>query len=364
VTNYQPPSPVNLADFEAVAREALEKPVYDHLAGGADDEWTLKENLTAWSRIRLLPKVLRDVTQCDLSTTLLGEPISMPVVLAPVACHRIFHVDGEYAVARAAAQARTIFTVSTGASYSLEEVARVADGPCWFQLYAYQDRAITRGLVERAEGAGYKAICLTVDSPVSGRRERDLRNGFIRPKKFIYKTLGDIGFKGIASNLDEEQLLAFSAKALTVALTWDYLEWLRSLTRLPFLLKGILTKEDAVHAASLGVEGIVVSNHGGRQLDGCPAAIDVLEGIAGAVGGRSEILMDSGVRRGTDVLKALALGARAVMVGRPYIWGLAVNGEIGVTQVIELLREEFKIALGLAGCSRVSEISREIILRS
>jgi len=355
---------VNLADFEALAKEALEKPVYDHLAGGADDEWTLKENLTAWSRIRLLPKVLKDVTQGDLSTTVLGESISMPVILAPVACHGLFHVDGEYAVARAAAKAGTIFTVSTGASYSLEEVSRIAAGSRWFQLYAYQDRAITRGLVKRAEAAGYKAICLTVDTPVSGRRERDLRNGFIRPRRFIYKTLGDIGFKNIALNLDEEQLLAFSAKALTVALTWDYLEWLRSLTSLPFLLKGILTKEDAVRAVSLGVEGIVVSNHGGRQLDGCPAAIDVLEGIADAVNGQSEILVDGGVRRGTDVLKALALGARAVMVGRPYVYGLAVNGEKGVTQVIELLREEFKVALGLVGCSRVSEIGREIILRS
>jgi isopentenyl diphosphate isomerase/L-lactate dehydrogenase-like FMN-dependent dehydrogenase len=294
----------------------------------------------------------------------LGQPISLPVVLAPVACHRLFHVDGEYAVASAAAKARTIFTVSTGASYSLEEVVQVAEGPCWFQLYAYQDRAITRALVERAEAASYKAICLTVDSPVSGRRERDLRNGFIRPRKFIYKSLSDIGFKEIAPNLDEEQLLAFSAKALTVALTWDYLEWLRSLTRLPFLLKGILTKEDAVRATSAGVEGIVVSNHGGRQLDGCPAAIDVLEGIADAVDGRSEIVMDSGVRRGSDVLKALALGARAVMIGRPYIWGLAVSGERGVTQVIELLREEFKVALGLVGCSRVNEITRKIILRS
>lgn len=364
MTRSQPASAVNLADFEALAREVLETPIYDHLAGGADDEWTLKENLAAWRRIRLLPRVLRDVTQCDLSTTVLGHALSLPVILAPVACHRLFHADGEYAVARAAARARTVFTVSTGASYSLEEIARVAEGPCWFQLYAYRDRSITRGLVERAEAAGYKAICLTVDSPVSGRRERDLRSGFIRPGKFIYKTLGDIGFEGIPPNLDEEQLLAFSANALTVALTWKYLEWLRSVTRLPFLLKGILTEEDAVQAASLGVEGIVVSNHGGRQLDGCPAAIDVLEGIADAVGGRSEILMDSGVRRGTDILKALALGARAVMIGRPYIWGLAVNGEQGVTQVIELLREEFKIALSLAGCSSVNQIDRKQLLKS
>jgi 4-hydroxymandelate oxidase len=361
--NQELPSLVNLADFESLAKAALPRPVYDHLAGGAEDEWTLNENLAAWRRIRLLPRVLKDVTQCDLSTTVLGQPIAMPVVLAPVACHRLFHPDGEIAVAGAAARAGTIFTVSTGASYSLEEIAHAADGQYWFQLYAYQDRAITRGLVERVQAAGYKAVCLTVDCPMSGRRERDLRNRFFRPKKFLYKTLEDIGFKEIAPNLDEEQLLAWCAKALTVALTWDYLEWLQSLTRLPILLKGILSEADAHRAASLGVQGLVVSNHGGRQLDGCPSPIDVLAGIVEAVEGRCEVFMDSGVRRGTDILKAMALGARAVLIGRPYLWGLAANGESGVNQVLDLLREEFRIALGLTGCSSVHEISKELVLR-
>ena len=359
----EPNTPFNLAEFEPLAQRALPKAVYDHLAGGSDDEWTLRENLMAYQRIQLIPRVLRDVTQCDPSITILGQKLAMPVILAPVACHCLFHPEGEFAVARAAAEAGLVFTVSTGASYSLEEVAQSCEGPRWFQLYAYQDREITRGLVERAEAAGYQAICLTVDSPVSGRRERDLRNRFIRPKQFLYKTLVDVGFKNLSPSLNEEQLLAFAGKALSVALTWDYLSWLRSLTRLPFVLKGILSKADALQAVSSGVEGIVVSNHGGRQLDGTPAPIEVLEDIAEAAAGSAEILVDSGIRRGTDILKALALGARAVLVGRPYIWGLAVNGAVGVKQVLDLLREEFMIAMGLAGCVTVNEINRELIFR-
>ena len=355
--------PVNLSEFEPLAQAILPKPAFDHLSGGADDERTLRENLAAFQRIQLLPRVLKDVTQCDLSTTVLGQPLTMPVVLGPVACHRLFHPEGEFAVARAAAEAGLVLTVSTGASYSLEEVAASSPGPRWFQLYAYQDRGVTRALVERAEAAGYQAICLTVDSAVSGRRERDLRNRFIRPKPFLYKTLVDVGFKDLSPDLNEEQLLAFAGKSLAVALTWDYLDWLRSLTRLPFLLKGILSKEDALMAVSKGIEGIIVSNHGGRQLDGTPASIDVLQGIAEAIDGRSEVLVDSGVRRGTDVLKALALGAKAVLIGRPYIWGLAVNGKAGVTQVLDLLREEFRIAMGLTGCVNVREIGKQLIFR-
>ena len=355
--------PVNLSEFEALAEAVVPKPAFDHLSGGADDERTLHENLVAFQRIQLLPRVLRDVTQCDLSTRVFGQPLTMPVILGPVACHRLFHPEGEFAVARAAAEAGIVLTVSTGASYSLEEVAASCPGPRWFQLYAYQDRGITRGLVERAEAAGYQAICLTVDSPVSGRRERDLRNRFIRPKPFLYKTLVDVGFKDLSPDLNEEQLLAFAGKSLSVALTWDYLDWLRSLTRLPFLLKGILCKEDALKAVSNSIEGIIVSNHGGRQLDGTPASIDVLQDIVEAVEGRSEVLVDGGVRRGTDVLKALALGANAVLIGRPYIWGLAVDGQAGVTRVLDLLREEFRIAMGLTGCANVNEIRKDLIFR-
>jgi len=354
---------VNLCDFEPLAQTILPKPVFDHLNGGAEDENTLRENRGAFQRIQLLPRVLKDVIRCDLSTTVMGQPLAMPVVLAPVACHRLFHPEGELAVARAASEAGLVLTVSTGASFSLEEFASAGPGLRWFQLYAFQDRGITRALVERAEAAGYRAICLTVDSPVSGRRERDLRNGFIRPKHFIDKMLVDLGFKDVPRDMNEEQLQAFVGKALAVALTWDYLEWLRSLTRLPFLLKGILSEADASLAASHGVEGIVVSNHGGRQLDGTPAPIDVLPKIAEAVDGRCEILLDGGVRRGTDVLKALALGAKAVMIGRPYIWGLAVDGQAGVAQVLEVLREEFRIAMALAGCANVREIGKELIFR-
>jgi 4-hydroxymandelate oxidase len=360
----EPRLPVNLAEFEALARAVLPTDAFDHIAGGADDELTLKDNVAAFCRIKLVPRVLRDVTRRNLSTTLLGEPIEFPVILAPVACLRRFHPEGELAAARGAGQAGTIFTLSTGACHSLEEVAQAACGPLWFQLYAYQDRGITQGLVERAEVAGYKAICLTVDVPIGTRRERDLRNGYIYPAELLRQSLLSTGFTPQDLELDEEQLSAFAGRALQVALTWDYLHWLKSLTSLPILLKGILSEEDASRAVSSGVQAIVVSNHGGRQLDGSPAAIDVLSRIVEAVDGRAEILLDSGVRRGTDVLKAIALGAKAVLIGRPFVWALAVGGQSGVESALQMLRNELDIAMALTGCACISDIERKLIWRN
>jgi 4-hydroxymandelate oxidase len=355
--------PVNLFEFEALARQALPGPVFDHLSGGTDDEVTLRENIEAFRRIQIVPRVLRDVTQRNLGATVLGHPISFPVILAPVTCLRRFHPQGELAAARAAATARTIFTVSTGACYGLDEISKVSMGPFWLQLYAYRDKGITKGLIQRAEAAGHTAICVTVDAPVGGRRERDLRNQYFYPKAMLYRNLKGLGLKGLSPKMNDEELLAFSARELTVALTWEYLEWLKSITKLPLLLKGILSVEDAVRAASTGMRGIVVSNHGARQLDRAPAAIDVLPEIAAAVEGRLEILLDSGVRRGTDVLIALALGAKAVLLGRPYAWALASGGEKGVSRALEMLREEFDIAMALAGCASVADINASLIRR-
>ncbi len=355
--------PVNLSEFEELARRALPKPVFDHLSGGTDDEVALRENIEAFRRIQIIPRVLRDVTKRNLGTTVLGHSITFPVILAPAACLRRFHPDGELAVARAAANAGTIYTVSTGACYGFEEIAKASRGPFWLQLYAYRDKGITKGLIQRAEAAGHTAICLTADVPVGGRRERDLRNNYFYPKAMLYESLKGLGLKGLSPGMSDEQLLAFSARELTVALTWDYLEWLKSITKLPILLKGILSTDDALRAVSSGMQGIVVSNHGGRQLDRAPAAIEVLHEIATAVDGRIEVLVDSGVRRGTDVLIALALGARAVLIGRPYAWALAAGGEKGVSRALSMLREEFNTAMALTGCSTVAEIDASLIRR-
>lgn len=357
------PRAVSLADFEVRARSRLAEEEFDHIAGGACDEITLEENLASFRKIWLLPRVLRDVTARDSSVTVLGQKISFPVILGPVACLRRFHPEGELAAARAAGGAGTIHVLSTGCCYSLEEVARAALGPLWFQLYAYRDRGITKALIERAESAGYAAICLTVDVPVAGKKERDLRNNYIYPAELLYKSMANTGFTAQELDSQVDRLPAFAAEALTVSLTWDYLAWLQSITRLPFLLKGVLSAEDAARAATHGIKGIVVSNHGGRQLDGTPSPINVLPEIFEAVEGRAEIFLDSGIRRGTDVLKALALGAKAVLLGRPYVWALAAAGQDGVCQALDILRNEFDNAMALTGCSRVSDINRSLIRR-
>lgn len=353
--------PVELREFETLARNCLAQELFEHLAAGSDDEWTLQENLAAFKRIQILPQVLRDVTSRDLSTTVLGQRIDLPVLLAPIACECRFHLAGELAVARAAAAAGTIFALSAGSTFSIEEVAAVTEGPLWFQLYTHKDKAITQGLVERAEASGYRALCLTIDTPVSGRREADLRNRYFYPREMLLRNLRHVGYKNLPADPDDEQLLAFSAANLTVALTWDDIAWLRSLTNLPLVLKGILNKEDAQRAVSCQVNGIIVSNHGGRQLDGAPASIAVLDEIVETVSGKAEILLDSGVRRGTDILKALALGAKAVLIGRPYIWGLAANGETGVTQVLNILKQELDTDMALAGCAKITDINRSLL---
>ena len=332
------PALLTVDDYEPLARERLPADVYDYFAGGAGDEWTLRENRRAWERWILRPRYLVGVAERDTSTEILGARISCPVLVAPWAYQRLAHPDGELATARAAERAGTIMVVSSTTLEFVEDVAAASDGPKWFQLYVFTDRGATAELLRRVVASGFAAVCVTVDFPENGLRHRDTRNRFVMP----------VGLPGDALVYDP-------------ALSWRDLAWIREQAPLPLLVKGILTAEDARLAIDAGVDGIVVSNHGGRQLDGVAAGVTALPEVVEAVDGRIPVLVDGGVRRGTDVLKALALGARAVLVGRPCVWGLAVGGEDGVHDVLELLRIEFDNAMALTGCRRVEDVSASLL---
>lgn len=335
---------------------------FDYYAGGAHDEVTLRENRAAFERIRLRYRVLRDVSTRDLSTELLGQRISFPVVIAPTAFQQLAAKEGELATARAAARANTIMVLSTLSTFSIEEVAREAAGRLWFQLYVYRDREVTRELVARAEAAGARALVLTVDAPLLGGRERDLRNGFQLPPGLRMVNLASSGRTDLPE-VEGSALAAYFREVLDPSLTWADLEWLCRETSLPVLVKGIVRGDDAARAVRCGAAGVIVSNHGGRQLDTSPAAIEVLPEIVDSVAGGGVVLVDGGIRRGTDVVKAIALGARAVLVGRPTLWGLAVEGEAGVGRVLELLRAELDLAMALCGASTVAEVTGDLVRR-
>jgi 4-hydroxymandelate oxidase len=348
-----------LREFEAEARRRLDPVVYDFFAGGADDEMTVRMNEAAFARVVLIPRVLRTVNQRTLDVVLLGCRNSMPVLLAPTAFHRLAHPDGERATARAAAAAGIIMIVSMASTVAIAEVASAAREatsaePClWFQLYIQPDLGFTEAILQCAEAAGCKAIVVTVDSPMLGRRERDLRNGFVDlPPGICCENLRDRR----AGQPDVVRHIIMSPN-----LSWDHIDWLRRATALPIVLKGVLHPEDAAIALEHGVDALIVSNHGGRQLDTAAATLEQLPEITEAVDGRLPILLDGGVRRGTDVIKALALGATAVAIGRPVIWGLAVNGEAGVASVLEMLRAELDQTLALCGCGSLSQISRDLV---
>jgi 4-hydroxymandelate oxidase len=332
--------PLNIFDYEILAQARMEPAAWNYYQSGGDDEVTLRANRTAFERARLRPRVLVDVSACDMSTTVLDAPIAMPILIAPTAFHCLAHPDGECATAQAAGRTGTLMVASTSSTRSLEDIARKASGPLWFQLYVH-GRANAEELIHRATAAGYRALVVTVDSPRWGHKERSIRDGFRVPPKANFK--------------DEDTPQGM------VSLTWESLAWLRSLTPLPIVLKGILTAEDAVLAVKHGVDGIIVSNHGGRQLDGVSASIEALPEVVEAVDGRCEVYLDGGIRRGTDILKALALGARAVLVGRPILWGLAVNGAEGVNHVLELLRTELELAMVLAGRPTLESVDRSLV---
>ncbi|XP_072973067.1 peroxisomal (S)-2-hydroxy-acid oxidase GLO4-like [Typha angustifolia] len=347
--------PVNVSEFQELARQALPKMYYDYFNGGAEDEYTLRENIKAFSRIMLRPRVLVDVSKIDMSTTLLGYRMASPIMVAPTGMQKLAHPEGELATARAAAACNTIMVLSFSSNYTIEEVASSCHAIRFFQLYVYKQRDVSATLVRRAESNGYKAIVLTVDTPRLGRREADIRNKMTIPKMLNLEGLlsVDVDAKG-GSDLE-----AFASVTLDPSLNWKDIQWLRSITSLPILVKGIITAEDAIKAVEIGVSGIVVSNHGARQLDYAPATISALEEVVKAVAGAVPVLLDGGVRRGTDVFKALALGAKAVMIGRPIIYGLAAKGEYGAKRIIEMLRDELELTMALSGCPSIKDITRK-----
>lgn len=352
---------VNLLEVEDLARSRMAHMAYDYYAGGAEDEITLRENRAAFGRIALRPRMLVDISAIDTSTTVLGQRVASPIIVAPTAMHRLGHPEGEVATARGAGAAGTIMAVSTLATTTLEEVAAAASSPLWFQLYVYKDREITRALVERARAAGYQALCLTVDAPHSGRRERDARNRFALPPEMQLANFFGPEMRMMPREGSGSALPTYVAKMMDLTLTWKDAAWLRSISEMPMLVKGILTAEDARLAVEHGADAIVVSNHGGRQLDTAIATIEALPEVVEAVAGRAEVYVDGGVRRGTDVLKALALGAQGVLIGRPVLWGLVLDGADGVQRVLEMLRHELEEVMLLSGRPTIASIDRSLL---
>jgi L-lactate dehydrogenase (cytochrome) len=364
----------SVGDLRALAKRALPGGVFDYFDGAAEDEWSLANNSRAFDDVRLEPRVLVDVSAIDTSTTIMGQQVPYPLALSPTGFTRIAHPDGELAVARAAGDARLPYTLSTLGTRSIEETAAAATGPMWYQLYVWRDRGLSRELVQRARDAGYRAIMLTVDTAVFGRRERDVRRGFTLPPKIGLDTFVDgvrhprwtwrflrsepITFSAVAgrAELDGTRAINLSAyvnSQFDPTLSWRDVEWIREESGLPLMLKGIQCVEDARTAASLGIDAIALSNHGGRQLDGSPAPIELLPPVMDAVGDSIEVLVDGGIRRGGDVVKAVALGARAAMCGRPYLYGLGAGGEMGVRWVIDHLTQGISRTMALVGATSV-----------
>lgn len=366
----------NLEDLRRAARRRLPAPLFHYIDGGADDEWSLRHNTRAFARWVLQPAVLRDVSHVDLRTRVLGCDLVLPLFLAPTGMSRLFHHDKELGAARAAQRFGTLYAFSTLGTTSLEDVAQVP-GPKMFQVYIHRDRGLTRELVQRCKAAGYAALCLTVDTPLAGNRERDLRTGMTMPPRFTLASLlsfaasphwtyhwlrdPDFGLANVRHRVD-----ALESRALGVieyinsqfdrSVTWDDAAWLRAQWDGPLVLKGISTAQDARQAQRIGASAVMISNHGGRQLDGAPAPIDALPAIRDAVGASLELIVDGGIRRGTHVLKALALGANACSIGRGYLYGLAAAGQAGVERALHLLREELLRDMALLGCTRIDEV--------
>ncbi|NXH20208.1 HAOX2 oxidase, partial [Bucco capensis] len=339
---------VCLSDFEAYAKKYLPKIAWDFFAAGADDCSTRDENILAFKRIRFRPRVLRDVSVMDIRTQLLGTEISFPVGIAPTGFHQLAWPDGEKSTARAARAMNTCYITSTYSTCSLEEISAAAPGGLrWFQLYIHS-RSLAQQLVQRAEALGFQGLVLTVDVPYTGKRRQDIRNRFRLPPHVELKNL-------------QGAFEVCSTSLLDPSITWNDISWLQSLTHLPIIIKGILTREDAELAVRHGVQGIIVSNHGGRQLDGAPATVDALVEVVEAVAGRVEVYLDGGIRGGSDVLKALALGASCVFIGRAALWGLAYKGEEGLQEVLRILQDEFRLAMALAGCASVSQVGRHLV---
>ena len=345
-------NPVNIFEYEELARERLKKGEYDFIAGGATDEITLRRTRAVFDSIMMRPRMMVDISNRDLSTTVLGQEISLPIMLDPAGNHSAAHPDAELASARAAGAAGTVMVLSAQASRTLEEVAQAATGPIWFQQYFFKDRGLTLEMARRAEEAGYTALCLTLDAKVKPKRERNLRNNYVGPASPNFAHLGSSN-DASSFGLDAP---AGSRDIRDPAATWPELDWLAANTRLPLVMKGIMVGEDGKQCAEHGAKAVIVSNHGGRYLDTTFATIEVLPEVVEAVDGQIEVYLDGGIRRGSDVFKALALGARAVLIGRPLFWGLAVDGEAGLSAVLEMLREELDGTMAMCGRPTVDSI--------
>jgi len=354
-----------LADFEESAKTRITHEAWEFFNGAVADEITMRWNKEAYQRMRLKPRILVDVSKLDTHVTLFGESHPFPIILAPTAYHKLAHPEGEIATARGAGAAGATLIVSTVATTSIEDIAAAARGPLWFQLYYQPDRGFTRDLIQRAESAGCKAICLTVDTPVVGARNREMRAKFQLPPNLNLPNLKGLVVNGVAMEKNAGGHGAapgsiYSA-VMDAAMTWRDIDWLLSTVKVPLLFKGVLNPDDADHAVKAGVSGIIVSNHGARNLDTVPATADALPQVAEKVAGRVPVIVDGGVRRGTDVLKALALGANAIMIGRPYLYGLSVAGDDGVAAVVNILRREFEMAMALTGRPTIASIDRSVL---
>ena len=351
--------PINLFDYETLAKERMRPEVWDFVDAACDEETTKRRNRTALDEVMIQPNFLVDVGDRDLKTTVLGDEISFPVMIAPAGAQTECHPDGEVAAARAASDAGTLYALSAASGKGITEVREGANGPLWFQLYHFADE-LTEYMLPMAKDARYSAICVTVDTPVPSAKERDVRNNYTPGPASRWGSLRDRPDLTKDRAVGVPDTMGWNPPGYA-GLTWERLDWVRSLTGLPLVIKGIRTAGDALRCVEHGVDGIVVSNHGGRQVDGTFSSIETLPGIAEAVGDKLEVYFDSGIRRGVDVLRALALGARAVMIGRPVFWGLAVDGEAGVRRVLELLRMEFDEALAYCGLTSVGQIDRSVV---
>ncbi|MDG4766917.1 alpha-hydroxy acid oxidase [Solwaraspora sp. WMMD406] len=348
--------PVSVAEIARLAEAVLPRDVWDYVAGGAGEERTVQANRDAFHRLSVLPRVLVDVANRSARTSALGTPVAAPVGIAPTSYHVLAHPDGELATVRAAGTAGVLTIQSVFSSVTLEDVAAAATGPLWFQLYCLRDRAVTRNLIERAAAAGYRAIVLGVDLPVIGYRDRDIRNGFGLPPH-----IRPVNLPVAADSAGGLELTELNDILVSPDLTWRDVEWVRGLSSLPLVVKGVLAADDARRAVDAGAQGVLVSNHGGRQIDGSVATMTALPEVLDAVGDRCEVYLDGGVRRGTDVLKAVALGARMAFVGRPVMWGLAADGEAGVGAVLRMYLEELDLVMAVCGCPDVASIGPDLL---
>jgi len=367
----------SIADLRRIARRRLPRGVFDYIDGGADDEVSLANNSAAFAHLQLVPQVLTDVAEVDSSTEVMGRRIDMPLVLAPTGLSRLFHHLGERAVARAAARAGTVYSLSSASTVSIEDIGALTDGPKWFQIYVWRDRALLSDFMARCRAAGFDALCLTVDVQVAGNRERDLRNGMALPPRLTARLALDVlrhplwwanllarpplTLANVATSMQVEgtgltTMVDYVNAQFDRSVTWDDARWMIDQWGGPFAIKGILDPADAQRAVAAGATGIIVSNHGGRQLEHAPAPIEVLPEIAAAVAGRADVILDGGVRRGTDVLKAVALGAKACMAGRPYLYGLAAGGEAGVDRALGLLKDEIRRDMALLGVRDLGQL--------